>query len=195
MNIISAVNRQLIPDIASTIGTSFCELESLVMHLQIKSVHFKEWTQNIIKSCINDNLSFYIAKDGEIASCVIAEIYDPNRTVPYSTEVKPLHDLMYVLESKVPNYVLADGLTVHVIMCASDVNNKNKGQITELCYHIIEQARSLGAKYMIVEAINLASQHIFLDKLGFDNLYELEYSDYEMFNGFKGTAVLGVKHL
>lgn len=188
---IQSIKREDISHVAELIGIAFAAHEPMCHHLGIAADTFAVWTRNLLESCRDDNMSFHIP--GKAA--IVSELIFPEtvtRYVEHDTSMDPVFEFLQILGSG-PT-LKGKGLHIHLVATADDA--VGRGLCKALCKHVVQKAKELKYDYILAELTTPATQHVFLDKLGFTVLKEICYDEYGgRFKGCPGKCVLAVSML
>lgn len=182
-----------ITDASFVIANSFTLNEPLTRYLKLNSNSFQEWCHKIIDASIGDNMCFVAKINDEIVGCIIAKSLN-NSIIPEFPDAKPIIEFFNGMENYYP-VELKSSKSLHIHLAATKHGHERKNICFKLLSCLLRAAKDQDYEYAIAELTSSGTQHICLDKLNFQSLYNLDYKTDSRFPNLEGKCVLGLKKL
>lgn len=168
----------------------FSKGEPATKSLEITAKEFYYFAEIYCKKAVREGLSL-IAKDkGKVISFIISEDFDtdqPEGIEKIDKKVVPLMVLVDAIEKDIKSNKKEGELRFHMFLGGTDKQYENRHIATTLIEESLKLAKDKNFTSVIVEPSGFATQHIFIDKLGFEQKVIVEYKTflYEGKNVFK----------
>jgi GNAT superfamily N-acetyltransferase len=170
--VIHPITKDDIPDIATTIGNSFCTLDPLSMKYNLKPNDYIEWVKYELSDCLKDNMCFHLDHKAFIIGKTMTTNTSNEHMFPAAV---PLFNLFNYLHERLPPQIMNTlDQTLHVYMVATHQDHLGKGFALLLSQHLLQEAKKHNYKFVVAELTAPGSKHIFLNKLGFQSIFEKE---------------------
>lgn len=178
------LDSQRVNETADLVVTTFNEREPLAGLNQAPPEEFYKFILNLTRQCADEELGFVVTESqtnkviGAVLSSDLAsslnesDIDEAENHNPIESLITTLNDAYFTDEHLPENTYLS------IKFVAMDGNYKGKGAVNQLISACLQQAKQKGFSYAQAEATGKISQHIFKNKLGFDEKAFIKYSDF-----------------
>ncbi|TMP38982.1 GNAT family N-acetyltransferase [Pseudoalteromonas rubra] len=183
--IIQSIDKNSVQQAAHLIVNVFNEREPLAHLNAADPREFADYMLFLSKKCAEEGLGF-IAREtntdrviGAILSADLAETVNGDsglnevHTNPIAALIGALNGAYFTQGD------IQTGTYLNIKFVATDANFKVKGMVTALISKCIQEAKAQGFKFAQAEATGNISQHIFANKLGFEEKEFIKYSEFE----------------
>lgn len=209
MNILyTHINDDLIQDCSISLSNTFAAFETMTKALNINPKELQPLAFSLLEHCIDHT---YVAIDleknkiagGLMCNDFISFLNSPASTT-LSSKIEPIMSLLSKLENnfvKSRNNLIKDKeyLYHHVLFVDKEYSNKG---IANNLYNVSQKnAQEKGFKNIVAILTGQVSQHLYLDKFGFEKLDEIVYEDFPFegkqifFNTEPKACVLAAKKI
>ena len=183
---IDNIHSQNTQETAELVVTTFNEREPLANVNNAPPKEFAEFILALTEHCANNGLGFVATESttnkviGAILASDLAEVL--NQADNHEDEpANPIACLITELnKSHFKDQVLAENTYLNIKFVAMDERFNGKGIVNELIAKCISEAKNKGFRYAQAEATGNISQHIFKNKLGFEEKAFIKYSEYTL---------------
>lgn len=167
---IHPITKDDITELASVIGNSFCTHDPLSIKYNLQPNDYIEWVKYEVADCLKDNMCFRL----DTKACIIGKTMATQTSNEFRfPSAAPLFNLFNYLHTRLPMEIHNNlDETLHVYMVATHQDYLGKGFALLLSQHLLEEAKKLKYKFVVVELTAPGSKHIFLNKLGFQKVHE-----------------------
>ncbi|MDJ1479021.1 hypothetical protein QNI16_00920 [Cytophagaceae bacterium YF14B1] len=166
------------------ISSTFTYGEPMTKLLGISKKEFDHFAKLFVNKAVTDGLSI-VAKDsisGEVIGCLVCEDFItelPEGIETISEKFFPIFGLLEELTNKFKSQnVVAQGELYHLFMGGVRKEFAGKGVIDELTLEAEKLAQSKNFKGAIGEATGPISQHVYVNRFGYQPLDIVEYKEF-----------------
>ena len=183
---VQKIDKESAKGAANLVVTVFNEREPLARLNSSGSNEFAEYVLSLSHKCAEESLGF-VARDvnsnkiiGVILSSDLAEAFSSEDS-KHEVANNPVAALIHSLNTRYfTKERLADNTYLNIKFVATDSGFKGKGVVNELISTCIKEAKGKGFKFAQAEATGNISQHIFINKFGFEEKAAIKYCEFEM---------------
>ncbi|KID57445.1 hypothetical protein JF50_09595 [Pseudoalteromonas luteoviolacea] len=183
---VDTIHSQNIHEAAKLVVTTFNEREPLAAVNNAPPKEFAEFILDLTQHCANNGLGF-VAKElttnkiiGAILASDLAEALnqadtnDEGPSNPIATLITTLNNRYFRGET------LPDNTYLNIKFVAMDDRYKGQGVVNKLISECMSEAKKKGFEYAQAEATGNVSQHIFENKLGFEEKAFIKYREFTL---------------
>ncbi len=176
------------------IAEAFTQHEPLTKHIKVTQETFYKWCRQVIETSLIDKMCFVARNDNNvIVGCVIAE--DARNTIaPDVDELRPILNLLDNIAEHCPLNINTCK-TLHLYLAATKTGFEGQQICFRLIEHLLHQAKTNNYQYIVSELTAHGTQHICIKKLNFQNIYCVQYTDCNSFQGLEGQCILALKEV
>ncbi|WP_027857355.1 GNAT family N-acetyltransferase [Marinobacterium jannaschii] len=184
--IVQKIDKNSAEEAANLVVAVFNEREPLAHLNSSDPKEFAEYILYLSHKCAEESLGF-VARDvnsNKIIGAILSS--DLSETVNSEGSNSEVHNnpIAALIDSLNSAYFtrgeLEENTYLNIKFIATDSNFKGKGVVMELISTCIKEAKVKGFKYAQAEATGNISQHIFINKLGFDEKASIKYSEFDV---------------
>ncbi|REL27449.1 GNAT family N-acetyltransferase [Thalassotalea euphylliae] len=180
------IHSQNTHETANLVVVTFNEREPLAKVNNAPPKEFAEFILDLTQHCANNGLGFVARelKTNKIIGAILAADLAESLNKADANDDEPSNPIASLIEELNNSYfkgeALPDNTYLNIKFVAMDDRFNGKGVVNELISKCIDEAKKKGFKYAQAEATGNISQHIFKNKLGFEEKAFIKYREFTL---------------
>ncbi len=171
-------------DVCKLTSSVFVKNEPMCKCLNMTEEEFMDAFYDIIYKCCDSGCS-YCMKDhetNEILSIMLTLPYIDYKNIQlpeWTNDCESVAPLLNILDDVSYEKEFEIDSTLYLFIACTKSNMECKGLAKLLLNKVIDKAQYDNYKYLVADATNIISQHILINKYGFQNIKEISYDEFE----------------